>query len=131
MNPSLAPGFRSAIKQNGGMLAKGWLLGLQFHTLFAEGLYFDITREAIGKAMCIRDAFAAAGVPAYADSPTNQQFVVLTEGQMRVLGERYIYEYEADLGEGRHAVRFCTSWSTTDAEVDALVADIAALASVE
>ncbi len=77
--------------------------------------------------MRIRDAFAAADVPAYAESPTNQQFVVLTEEQMDMLGQKYIYEYEAALGEGRHAVRFCTSWSTSDADVDALVADIAAL----
>ena len=129
MNPALAPSFRSAIKQNGGMLAKGWLLGLQFHTLFKDGLYFEITRAAIGKAIRIRDAFAAVGVPAYAESPTNQQFVILNEEQMRILGEKYIYEYEADLGEGCHAVRFCTSWSTTDAEVDALVADIEKLAA--
>ncbi|MBQ9953835.1 MAG: aminotransferase class I/II-fold pyridoxal phosphate-dependent enzyme [Eggerthellaceae bacterium] len=126
-NPALACDFRSAIKQNGGMLAKGWLLGLQFHTLFRDGLYFRIAESAISQAMRIRDAFAAAGVPAYAESPTNQQFVVLTEEQMRALGQKYIYEYEAALGEGRHAVRFCTSWSTSDADVDALVADIAAL----
>lgn len=127
MNPDLARDFRSSIKQNGGMLAKGWLLGLQFYTLFKDGLYFEITKSAIGQAMRIRDAFAAVGVEPYAASPTNQQFVVLTEAQMNTLGERYIYEYEADLGEGKHAVRFCTSWSTTDAEVDALVVDIAKL----
>ncbi len=31
------------------------------------------------------------------------------------------------LGKGKHAVRFCTSWSTSDEDVDALVADIAKL----
>lgn len=128
MNPQLAVDFRSAIKQNGGMLAKGWLLGLQFATMFEDGLYFDITKSAIAQAMRIRDAFRDAGIPAYAESPTNQQFVVVTDEQMAKLGEKYIYEYEADLGEGKHAIRFCTSWSTSDEDVAALVEDIAKLA---
>jgi len=127
LNDELKRDFRSSIKQNGGMLAKGWLLGLQFFTLFEDGLYFDITKHAIVQAMRIREAFVAAGVELYEDSPTNQQFVVLDEEQMRVLGEKYIYEYEASLGKGKHAVRFCTSWSTSDEDVDALVADIAKL----
>ena len=119
--------FRSSIKQNGGMLAKGWLLGLQFHALFKDGLYFDITRRAVAQAMRICDAFAAAGIPFVSVSPTNQQFVALTEQQIAKLGERYIFEYEGDLGNGLHSIRFCTSWNTTDEEVDQLVADIARL----
>jgi len=33
------------MKQSGGVLAKGWLLGLQFYELFKDGLYFEITKE--------------------------------------------------------------------------------------
>ena len=126
-NPSLKVDFRSYIKQNGAMLAKGWLLGLQFYTLFKDGLYFDITAKAVNYAMEIKKAFAEKGIPAFIESPTNQQFVVVTEEQMSKLGERYIFEYEGKIDETHHCVRFCTSWSTQPEEVEALIADICSL----
>ena len=126
-NPSLQTDFRSYIKQKGGMLAKGWLLGLQFYTLFKDGLYLDITKKAVAQAMRLRDAFWEKKIPAYIHSPTNQQFVVLTRRQMDTLAEKYIFEFEQQLDEFRACVRFCTSWSTTDEEIDALIADIRAL----
>ena len=126
-NPALQPDFRSYIKQNGGMLAKGWLLGLQFYTLFKDGLYFDITRRAVVHAMTIKNAFAARGIPAYADSPTNQQFVVVENGQMDALAEKYIFEFDHAVDEGHTCIRFCTSWATTDGEIAALVEDIGKL----
>ena len=127
LNDDLKDNFRSYIKQNGGMLAKGWLLGLQFATLFEGGLYFSMTRKAVADAMRIRDAFRAKGIPFHMESPTNQQFVVLTEEQMERLGRRHIFEYIAAAGQGRHCVRFCTAWSTLPEDVDALISDIAAL----
>ncbi len=126
-NPMLQTDFRSYIKQNGGMLAKGWLLGLQFYTLFKDGLYLDITKKAVDLAMKLRDAFAEAKVPFYVHSPTNQQFVVLTKQQMEKLAEKYVFEYEDQLAENLFCVRFCTSWCTTEDEVDALIADIRTL----
>lgn len=125
--PGLAENFRSYTKQNGGMLAKGWLLGLQFTALFTDELYLNIGRQAVDYAMQIRDAFAARGIMPYIESSTNQQFVVLDEAQMAKLGEKYIYEYQEELGGGRHCVRFCTSWSTGQEEIEELLADIAAL----
>ena len=126
-NPMLQTDFRSYIKQNGGMLAKGWLLGLQFYTLFKDGLYLDITKKAVDLAMKLRGAFAEAKVPFYVHSPTNQQFVVLTKQQMEKLAEKYVFEYEDQLAENLFCVRFCTRWCTTEDEVDALIADIRTL----
>ncbi len=123
-NPALQTDFRSYIKQNGGMLAKGWLLGLQFYTLFQDGLYLDITKKAVELAMRLRDAFAKKKIPSYVHSPTNQQFVVLTKQQMDKLAEKYVFEYESQLAENLFCVRFCTGWNTTEAEVDALIEDI-------
>lgn len=123
-NPLLQTDFRSYIKQNGAMLAKGWLLGLQFYVLFKDGLYFDITRKADEYAMRIKRAFEAKGIPSYIESPTNQQFVVLDNSQMERLSQKYVYEYELKVDETHHCVRFCTSWSTKEEEVDELIADI-------
>lgn len=126
-NRRLTTDFRSYIKQNSAMLAKGWLLGLQFYTLFHDGLYFEITKQAVSYAMQIKEAFAKKGIPSYIDSPTNQQFVVLENSVMEKLAQKYIFEYELKVDDTHSCVRFCTSWSTTQQEVDALTADIMAL----
>ena len=127
VNPLLQPCFRNIIKQKGGMLAKGWLLGLQFYTLFHDGLYFDITRRAVTLALRLREAFVRKGIPLYIQSPTNQQFVVLTRAQMNVLSQKYTFEFENWLDEDRACVRFCTSWCTSEEELACLLDDIAAL----
>lgn len=123
-NPALKPDFRSYIKQNGGMLAKGWLLGLQFYALFKDGLYFAACRQAVELAMDLKAAFAARGIPAYLDSPTNQQFVILTHEQIEALEGRYTFEPDHEVDKEHMCVRFCTSWATTRQQVQALIADI-------
>lgn len=123
-NRELQENFRSYMKQNGAMLAKGWLLGLQFYTLFKDGLYFEITKQADAYALQIKQAFEQKGIPAYIESFTNQQFVILNNMQMEALAEKYVFEYEAKIDEAHSCVRFCTSWSTKAEEVEALIADI-------
>lgn len=127
LNNDLKSNFRSYIKQNGGMLAKGWLLGLQFGALLKDNLYFTAAERANTQAMRIKKAFLDAGFELYVDSPTNQQFVIVTDEQKQQLDQNHISEYEAALDNGRHAIRFCTSWATEDHAVDSLVADIVAL----
>lgn len=123
----LAPRFRSHIKQQGGMLAKGWLLGAQFEALLADGLYFDICAHATRLSLRIRDAFAKAGVPFRVASETNQQFVVLSHEQADALAERYVFDPEGVVDDCHVCVRFCTSWATTEQDVDQLVRDISTL----
>ena len=126
-NPELQPAFRSYMKQNGAMLAKGWLLGLQFYTMFKDGLYFEITKKADEYAMRIKDAFAAKDIPSFIESDTNQQFVVLENSQIEMLSKKYIYEFDQKVDENHSSVRFCTSWSTLEEEVEELIKDIAEL----
>lgn len=127
INDALKGHFRSYIKQNGGMLAKGWLLGLQFATLFENGLYFDIARRADEYAMRIKAALNAKGLPCFIESITNQQFYVLSDVQMEKLGRKHIFEYESRVDNTHHCVRFCTSWATDEADVAELIRDIEAL----
>lgn len=124
VHPALKTDFRSFIKQSGGMLAKGWLLGLQFYTLFKNGLYFDITKKAVDYAMEIKDAFFRKGIPSYIDSPTNQQFVVVENSIKDKLAEKYVFEFDRKIDDTHCSIRFCTSWSSTDAEIKALIKDI-------
>ena len=126
-NPLLQTDFRSYIKQNGAMLAKGWLLGLQFYTLFKDGLYFNVTKKADELAMKIRDAFHKKGIRSFIESPTNQQFVIVDKAQKAKLAQNFIFEEEAVFDKEHDVIRFCTGWNSTDAEVDALVKEISLL----
>ncbi len=127
VNPALQPFFRNSMKQAGTLLAKGWLLGIQFATLFEGGRYFEYGKRAVAQAMRIKAALAARGMVAAPDSPTNQQFALMDDAQLTALSETCIAEFEGKTPEGLNMVRFCTSWSTTDAEVDAVVAAIEGL----
>lgn len=121
---ALKKDFRYIIKQNGGMLAKGRLLGIQFETLFEEGLYYDISKHAVDMAMLIREAFAAKGVCFRYASMTNQQFPILPNEILRKLRAKYSYSHWEDIDARHSAVRFCTSWATKKEHVKMLIKDI-------
>ena len=117
----LSRGFRYNIKQNGGMLAKGRLLGLQFKALFTDGLYLRAAKGAVEKALRLRDTLSAKGYEFMVWSPSNQQFPILTDAQIEDLGRDFGFEVWQKMPDGRSAARFCTSWATTDSAIDALV----------
>jgi threonine aldolase len=119
--------FRYAIKQHGGMLAKGRLLGIQFAELFRGGndcLYYQLARHANGLAMRIRHAFETQGIPLWINSTTNMQFPALTKEQQRILSEKYVFEVWGKYDNERDVVRFCTSWATRPEAVEELCKDI-------
>ena len=124
LSDTLKQDFRYLMKRQGAMLAKGRLLGIQFETLFEDGLYFDISRHAVRMAMKIRDAFEAKGISFLYSSPTNQQFPVLNDIQIASLSEKYAFEYWTKVDIHHTAVRFCTSWATREEDVKALIEDL-------
>ena len=126
-NPELKKDFRYNIKQRGGMLAKGRLLGIQFLTLFEENRYFEISAHAARLAEKLKDELTKMGVTFYIDSPTNQQFPVLPDSVLDKLREKYSFAYQARVDETHSAVRFCTCWATKEENVDALLANIRAI----
>ena len=114
--------FFTTIKQHGALLAKGRLLGIQFDTLFTDDLYFSISRHAIDLAMQLKAMFARKGLQLYIDSPTNQQFPILSKAQMDALEGKVLYEIWEHLPDGRSVTRFATSWATPQEHIDALEA---------
>jgi threonine aldolase len=125
--PSLQKDFRYAIKQHGGLLAKGRLLGLQFTALLEDGLYFRVSEHADRLAMKIKSAFEDKGYPFLYDSPTNQQFPIIPDDKLEVLKVKYAYTFWKRIDEKHCAVRFCTSWATREEDVDLLLNDISLL----
>ena len=124
--PALKYRFKAYMKQNGAVMAKGWLMGQQFSLMLESGEYFEKTKRADELAMQIREAFQEKGIPFWVESFTNQQFVILSDQQKNMLAQNYYFEEGGVTPQGT-VVRFCTSWATTQEEVDALIADIAQL----
>ena len=119
-NPALQEDFRTIVRQRGGLMAKGRLMGLQFLALFEDGLYFDIAEHANKMAQVIRRACVDAGFGFLSDSPTNQQFPILPNALVSRLSRDFDFSLWQDMGDGTHAVRFCTSWATTFSAVESL-----------
>jgi len=112
--------FMTVIKQHGALLAKGRLLGIQFDTLFTDDLYLALGRHAVDASIRLKDILRGKGYPFFLETPTNQQFIILTDEQLSKLRERVSVSFWERLDANRVVVRFATSWSTTDEELEAL-----------
>ena len=123
-NEELKKDFRYHIKQRGGMLAKGRLLGVQFMTLFENDRYFEISAHAAKLAEKLKNALTELGVEFSISSPTNQQFPILADAVLEQLKQKYAYSYMGRVDEKRSVVRFYTSWATKEENIDALIVDL-------
>ena len=124
LNDALKPDFRTIAKQCGSIMAKGRLLGVQFGAIMKDHLYSKICGKGTLQALKIRDALLAKGFKFVTESPTNQQFVIMTPAQFEKLSEEFALSHIAYLEDGNYSVRICTSWATKDEEVDRLIAMI-------
>lgn len=119
-NPAIAEDFRYMIKQRGGMLAKGWLLGAQFEALLEDGLYFSMAEHANRLADRIRQTLETLGHPFLAENRTNQVFPILPDSMLEKLGEEFTFAEMGRVDDTHRAVRFCTSWASKEEDVAAL-----------
>lgn len=113
--------FLPLVKQHGALLAKGRLLGLQFSTLFTDGLYLEIASHAVKLAMRLKEGFTAKGFKPLIDSPTNQQFFVLPNEVMDRLARQASFEVWGSRGATHTTVRFVTSWATDPDDVEKIL----------
>ncbi len=119
-NPVIAEDFRYIMKQRGGMLAKGWLLGLQYEALLEDGLYLKIAKHADAMADRIREVLAKCNYPLLVEGVTNQIFPILPDCILDKLQEDFTFSEQERIDQEHRAVRFCTSWATKEEAVDAL-----------
>ena len=121
VNDALKPFVRNVIKQRGGMLAKGRLLGVQFETLFGDELWLETARHANAQAQRLAKGLRALGVEFYMESPTNQIFPIFPKAAVAALRERFAFDFIAPAEDGREVIRFVTSWATPPENVDYLL----------
>ena len=112
--------FFSIQKQHGAVIAKGALIGLQFDALFTDNLYFKLSEHAIKMAMQMKRIFQEKGYEFFVDSPTNQQFIVLSDAEVERLSQHFIFTHFGQAGKHHTICRFVTSWATTQEEIDEL-----------
>lgn len=121
MNPALKKDFRFMMKQRGGMLAKGRLLGIQFDVLFTDDLYQTISKNAIETAAVLKKGLAEKGYSFFMDSPTNQVFIVLSNEQLAALEGKAKFGFWEKYDDTHTVVRIATSWATRMEEVEQLL----------
>lgn len=113
--PGVMPAqFATIVKQHGAMVAKGRLLGVQFDALFTDGLYFQISKNAIDMAEKMKDLFRRKGYAFFKETATNQQFVLLSDEQMEHLQDKVGFSVWEKADDTHTVVRFATCWATTD-----------------
>lgn len=123
-NDSLKPFFRNMIKQNGGMLAKGRLLGVQFHTYFEDDLWLKAAGQANRMAEKLTAGITAKGYSLFAASPTNQVFPIFPDDMVQRLSTQFAFEYTAALDNGKTAIRLVTSWATQVEWIEEFLSEI-------
>ena len=125
VNDKLKRDFRYMMKQRGGLLAKGRLLGVQFEEFFKDGLYFEVGRHAVKMSMKIKEALSEAGIPLRYPAPTNQLFIEFTEEQFALISEKYVLHHRIE--QGIVVARLITDWMTPAEDVERFIRDIKAL----
>jgi len=116
-NPAINRDFRYMIKQRGGMLAKGRLLGVQFGVLMEDDLYFKVAAKANAQAQTIRETLKKLGYGFMVENTTNQLFPVLPDSVLEPLEKEFCFSQMGRMDDKHRAVRICTSWATTDENV--------------
>ncbi len=119
--PSLMPSFRRCMKQQGALLAKGRLLGIQYCAALENDLYMDLARQALQAAQLLDDGLKAMGVPMLIDSPSNQLFPILPNAVIAALEQSVSFELWSTVSDSHSCIRFVTAWHTTKEDVEALL----------
>lgn len=122
-NPKFTPKhFYTMIKQQGALLAKGYLLGIQFDTLFSNNLYLTIGKSAVNYAQKIAQTLKDKDYDVVLESPTNQQFIRLSHQQYEKLSKQVQFSFWEKYDDEHMILRIATDWATTEQEVEQLIA---------
>lgn len=121
-NKSYVPNnFPTLIKQMGGLLAKGRLLGVQFDALFTDDLYFKISKNAIKMANRLKRSLKSKNYKFLIDSPTNQQFIIIENKKIKKLQKFINSSIWENYNDDNSVIRLVTDWSTTEEDIDNVI----------
>lgn len=125
VNDDLKRGFLNLKKQKGAMLAKGFVTGIMFETVFAmEDGYLKGARHAHKMAETLAKGLEAKGIELYQSFESNQIFIERTDKEVENLKEIAVFEVTGISENGKNIVRFVTTYRTTKEEVEGLIENI-------
>jgi len=116
--------FRFSMKQKGAMLAKGWLLGIQFETLFEGELYQKTGEHANAMAEKIKNAIEQKGYSFQFTPCSNQLFPILPNTVLQKLEKEFLFTDWEKIDNNHTSVRIVTSWATKEENVQKLIKQI-------
>lgn len=128
-NPALQPDFFRVKKQQGAVLAKGWLLGIQFRTLLQDGLYLKIAGHAVEMAQILQEGLKGMEILMMVDSPTNQLFPIIPNALLAHLEKLCTFEIWDRPDETCTVIRLVTSFATSLESVRGFLTDFKNLTS--
>ena len=117
-NQQLAVDFNIYLKQHGGLLAKGYLLALQFDILLRDNKYLEMCRHANDMAQQLAAALQSKGHELFVETQSNQVFAILPQALIDYLQDYFAFYTWEKLDDERSVVRFVTSWATPQAQID-------------
>lgn len=121
--PNLSPDFDYTLKQRGALLSKGRVLGIQFLTLFEDGLYFELAKHANEMAYKLADALQNRGVKFLSAPASNQLFPIFNNDKIEKLRSKYLFYDWKTIDEQHTAVRLITSWATSASIIEEFILD--------
>lgn len=124
LNPLLSGDFRYHMKQKGGLLAKGRLLGIQFLELFKDGLYYELARHANRMAGLLKEAILKSGYSFLYNSASNQIFPVFPDVLIEKLQHNFAFYVWDKPDANNTCIRLVTSWTTDEKAVEDFIAAI-------
>ncbi|NOX35876.1 MAG: aminotransferase class V-fold PLP-dependent enzyme [Deltaproteobacteria bacterium] len=123
-NETLKAGFRFHMKQNGALLAKSRIFGVQFLELFKDGLFFKLAEHANEMALKLSRNIAQAGFQFLYKPVTNQIFPIFENKIIENLNKKYGFYVWENIDKKTSAIRLVTSWATKEEAVDNFIKDL-------
>lgn len=124
VNDDLKDHFRFNMKQRGAILAKGWMIGVQFEELFQDNLYLELGKRSVALAQRLKQGFIDCKIPFLCDSPTNQLFPIFPNEFAKKINENYVTTFQCKPDENHTCLRLCTSWATNEQAVEDFIKDL-------
>ena len=124
VNDDLKDHFRFNMKQRGAILAKGWMIGVQFEELFQDNLYLELGKRSVALAQRLKQGFIDCKIPFLCDSPTNQLFPIFPNEFAKKINENYVTTFQCKPYENYTCLRFCTSLATNEQAVEDFIKDL-------